>query len=118
MDEHIYALSNTPPCARYEGGENDDRLIKVWTYVAGLVGGGSKADELGRKVARLYDYKGLLVVATRSRLPARVEALFRDAWATVGLGREVPEQVEFLDVQSDRWELLWGSRRFESDWRP
>ena len=116
MDEHIYALSNTPPSAHYEGGVNDSRLIQVWTYVAGLVGGRPKADELGRKIARLYDYKGLLVVATRSRLPARVEAFFREAWATVG--REFEEQVEFHDVQSDRWECLWGSRRFKSDWHP
>lgn len=118
MDEHNYALSNTPPCARYEGGENDDRLIKVWTYVAGLVGGGSNADELGQKVARLYDYKGSLVVATRNRLPAHVEALFRHAWATGGLGCEIEEHVEFHDVQSDKWKQLWDSRRFESDWRP
>ena len=67
MDDLIYSLPNTPPCARYEGGENNARLTQVWTYVAGLVGGGRKADDLSKAIARLYDYKGSLIVATRSR---------------------------------------------------
>ena len=111
-----FALSNTPPCARYEGGENNDRLIKVWTYVAGHKGGYPLANLLSKKIARLYDYKGLLVVATYVGLPAPVEELFRKAW--VDVGREFEDQVEFLNVRSARWEQLWSHRRFESDWRP
>ena len=116
MDQPIYSPPSTPPCARYEGGENDQRLIIVWTYVAGLVGGGANAEDLGKKVARLYDYKGSLIVATRDSLPAYIEALFRGAWVTIG--HEIEENVEFLHVRSDRWESLWGSRRFDSDWQP
>ena len=110
-----FALQNTPPCARYEGGENDARLIAVWTYVAGLVGGGLKADNLSRKVARLYDYKGALIVATRRKLEPYVEALFRKAWSE--LGKENEEDVEFPNVQSRDWERYWVSRRFKSDWQ-
>ena len=109
-----YTLPNTPPCARYEGGENNDRLTKVWTYVVGLVGGDFRAKELGRSVARIYDYKGLLVIATRIKLTPYEEALFRKAWVEVGC--EFADQVEFADVRSERWEQLWNLRRFESDW--
>jgi hypothetical protein len=116
IDEPIYKLDNTPPCARYNVGENNDRLIKVWIYVAGLIGGVVEANELARKVARLYDYKGFLVVATREKFPARVEVMFRKAWAEIG--HEFEDHVEFNDVHSDRWELLWGSRQFESDRQP
>jgi len=116
MDRCCYAHPSTPPCARYEGGEEDDRLIKVWTFVAGLVGGGANAQELGRQVARLYDYKGALIVATREKLTLHVEGLFRLAWAEIG--REFEENVEFHDVHSRAWERLWGSRRFDSDWQP
>lgn len=113
LNAPYYVLSSTPPCVHYEGGENCERLIRVWTYVAGLVGGGFNADDLGRKVVRLYDHKGFLFVVTHSRLTSRVEAVFRDAWVTVG--REFEEQVEFLPVYSDRWKCIWGRRRFESD---
>lgn len=116
MDHLRYAHPTTPPCARYEGGEEDDRLIKVWTFVAGLVGGGANARDIGRKVARLYDYKGALIVATREKLSPHVEELFRHAWAEIGC--EPEENVEFHDVRSRQWAHLWESRRFDSDWRP
>ncbi len=112
---NAHTLQNTPPCARYEGGEDNARLIAVWAYVAGLVGGIHKADELSHKVARLYDYKGFLIVATRTGLNTNSEGLFRNAWSTVG---EFEEHVEILDVWSERWKHLWTSRRFGSDWRP
>ena len=115
MDRPVNTLKATPPCARYEGGENDERLNRVWIFVAGLIGGGANAEELGHKVARLYDYKGLLVVATRENIPQYVEELFRHAWAKIGW--EPDDQVEFVDVNSDRWASLWASRRFDSDWR-
>src|SRR5258708_20937968 len=107
---------NAPPCARYEGGEDDDRLIKIWLFVAGLVGGGANMTHMGRQVARLYDYKGSLIVATRERLPARVEAMFRYAWSE--LGNETEEAVQFHDAASADWATLWGLRRFQIDSRP
>lgn len=119
LDENFDAVParlNIPPCARYEGGENNGRLIKVWLYVAGIVGGGPGADELSNKVARLFDYKGLLVVCTRDKLSTNVEAHFRNAWVEVG--HEFEEHVEFADARSDRWERLWNGHRFESDWSP
>ena len=116
MNLPLYSPPSTQPCARYEGGENDQRLISVWIYVAGLIGGSADAEDLGKKVARLYDYKGSLIVATRDSLSIDVEAFFRCAWVTIG--KETKENVEFLPVRSDRWKSLWGSRRFESDWQP
>ena len=116
MEESIYTLENTPPCARYEGGENNERLIRVWIYVTGLLGGSPKADELSQRVARLYDYKGDLIVAVRKELVPHIEAFFRKAWSEVG--REFEEHVEFLNVDSERWDQLWRNRRFESDWQP
>lgn len=116
-DPHdIYTLLNTPPCARYEGGEYNGRLVKVWTYVAGLVGGVPYVGFLSQDIARLYDYKGLLVIATHIKLTPHIEALFRKAWVEVGC--EFDDQVEFVSVRSERWKLLWSLRRFESDWRP
>jgi len=104
-----------PPCSRYEGGESNVRLIKVWVYVAGLIGGDIKAKYLSQKIARLYDYKGTLVVATHRNLSKKVEALFRKAWLEVGC--EFEDNVEFCGVRDDRWKLLWDCRRFESDWQ-
>jgi hypothetical protein len=116
MEERYNIPSSTPPCARYEGGEDDDRVTRVWIYVAGLVGGGANARELSGQIARLYDYKGSLIVAVRDGLPPDVEAFFRCAWEEIG--HEPGELVEFLDVNSSEWQMYWGSRRFESDWQP
>ena len=92
---------SNPPCALYESGEDNDRLEKVWDFVASHVGGGSEADELDRHVAGVYEIKGDLVVATREDLPAHVETLFRRAW--VAAGCENGQLVHFLDELSDRW---------------
>ena len=116
MDDLGHTLSPTPPCARYEGGENNDRLIRVWIYAAGLAGGGQKAAALGEKIARLYDYKGELVIATREDLSPDERSLFGRAWAEIG--SEPAENVEFCDVRSETWERLWGAHRFASDWQP
>jgi len=105
-----------PPCARYEGGENDDRLWRVWAYVAGLLGGGANAKEVRKKIARLYDYKGTLVVALYGDLPPYIEATIRRAWAEIAY--EVEENTEFVSVASSDWNTYWNSRRFDSDWEP
>jgi hypothetical protein len=105
-----------PPCARYEGGEDDRRVSNVWHYVAGLLGGGAKADELSELIARLFDYKGELVIATRNPLPANIKQMFRQAWEYVG--SEPPEHVYFFDVSSSDWATYWACRRFESNWMP
>jgi hypothetical protein len=105
---------NRPPCARYEGGENDARLNNVWHFVAGLAFGKSEAIGRDLRVARLYDFKGFLIVGTRYSLTPYYEHLFRIAWSEAG---EVFDHVEFLDVHSERWKVLWGRRRFESDWQ-
>jgi hypothetical protein len=53
-----------PPCCRYENPKNaddgDERVIAVWAYAMGLLGGSDLAD-LNAKIARLYDYTGTLV---------------------------------------------------------
>lgn len=110
-----YALTSAPPCARYEGGENNERLIKVWDHVTGNPLAGHDITRLTEHVARLYDHKGFLFIVTRRDLPECIKALFRHAWATVG--REFAEHVEFNDVRSNRWRQIWACRRFESDWQ-
>lgn len=102
-----------PPCSRYEGGEDNTRLIKVWDYVTGLLG--HDATHLATAVARLHDHKGELFIVTRRNLPERFKAIFRHAWAKVG--HEFAERVEFNDVRSNRWRQIWACRRFESDWQ-
>ena len=116
MEISYYSAPNSPPCARYEGGENDQRLLAVWTFVSGLVGGGSNAREIAAKIARVYDYKGQLVVALRHPLTPHIEGLFRYGWEMVG--NEPQQNAEFLDVKSEEWERYWNSRRFESNWAP
>jgi hypothetical protein len=116
MPEPGYHAPHAPPCARYEGGENDNRLLAVWTYVAGLLGGEAAARKLSEDVARLYDYKGQLVVACRRTLAEAAQSSFRIAWVEVGC--ELSDNVEFCDVQSADWEKYWRNRRFESDWTP
>lgn len=116
MDAHYYSAPNAPPCARYEGGEGDQRLLSVWTFVSGLVGGGENAAGISANVARLFDYKGQLVVAVRQPIQPHVEGLFRYAWEVVGC--EPPENTEFVDVRSADWDRYWSGRRFESNWKP
>jgi hypothetical protein len=116
MNLHFNAAPFPPLCARYEGGENDQRLLAVWTFVSGLIGGGENSHTISKDIARLYDYKGILVVGLRSTLPDHVMALFRRAWEEVGC--EMAENVEFLHVSTDEWKEHWGSRRFKSDWVP
>jgi len=112
---NVCPFLNAPPCARYEGGENDARLNNVWHFVAGLAYENPKAILSDRSVAHLYDFKGFLIVGTRANIGTYYENLFRLAWFEVG--REFEDHVEFLDVHSERWKVLWGRRRFESDWQ-
>jgi hypothetical protein len=116
VDSQYYSAPHSPPCARYEGGEDDQRLLAVWTFVSGLIGGGENAVGISANVARLFDYKGQLVVAIRQPLLPHIEGLFRYAWEVVG--NEPSENVEFVDVLSAAWNGCWSGRRFESDWKP
>jgi hypothetical protein len=108
--------NSSPMVARYEGGENDQRLLAVWQFVACITTHERTFKQLRRKIARLFDYKGELIVATRSALTKDEERLFRLAWWEVG--NEAYENVQFHEVYSSDWECYWNSRRFESDWRP
>lgn len=112
---HIVELTKVP-CARYEGGENDGRVSAVFAFALGLIGTENIAAEIGSYVARVFDYKGDLVIATRKPLPASWKWAFRRAWEEAGY--EVAENVHFLPVTSAEWEHYWAGRRFASDWRP
>lgn len=115
-DDFLYAAPSAPPCSRYEGGENDQRLLAVWTYVVGLAGGTECAALMKWDIARIHDHKGQLVVATKRPLGRVVEHFFRTAWKVVG--HEPEENVEFLGADSTGWEDYWAGRRFNSDWEP
>ncbi|MGN6534308.1 MAG: hypothetical protein ACTHKQ_01085 [Mesorhizobium sp.] len=104
------------PCARYEGGEGEERVCAVFAYALGLIGTDGILKEIGGYVARVYDYKGDLIIATRKQLPASWRMAFKRAWAE--MGNEPAENVQFLPVTSDDWDQYWGSRRFDSDWEP
>lgn len=110
---HIVEMTGVP-CARYEGGENDGRVSAVFAYALGLIG--ADVSKIKDHVARVYDYKGDLVLATRKPLPAAWEDAFRRAWEQVG--REVAGNVYFPPVTSAEWDRYWRGRRFDSDWRP
>ena len=73
-------MLSRPPCSRYENPENADdgeeRVIGVWAYAMGLLGG-AQQDSFNAKIARLYDYKGTLVVALRGDLPEDCRWAFR-----------------------------------------
>ena len=88
------STQSMPTCAFHDIRENDPRLTLTIAHVLDLVGGGSKAEELGDDIAGLYGYKGHLTVATRKNLSKYVETLFCRAWATYS--GEVEQQVEFL----------------------
>jgi hypothetical protein len=111
-------LYNRPPCSRYENAERsddgDDRVIMVWGYAMALIGS-SRLEQITKAVARLHDHKGQLCVALRTPLPEDCRWAFRRAWAEIGF--EVEENVDFLDLHSKDWEGVWGSKRFESDWK-
>lgn len=107
---------NVPPCSRYDTGENDLRVSNVWHYFAGRIGGGEAADRVARRIARLFDLKGTLLVATFAPLSPEHEALIRDAWREVAL--EGAHNVRFVDVASEDWEEEWCARRFDTDWVP
>jgi hypothetical protein len=106
----------SPMAARYEGGENDQRLLDVYQFVAVIAAHEGTFERLRRKIARLYDYKGELIVATHSALTKDEEHLFRFAWEEIGC--EIYGNVFFCDVYSSDWNGYWYSKRFESDWRP
>lgn len=102
------------PCSRYEGGENDPRVNMVFGYTLGLLGGRDRFSEAVGKIARLYDYKGELYIATREELSPFWQGAFRQAWSDVG--NEPSQHVQFTDINSDDWEMVWGSRRYDSEW--
>ena len=96
--------STTPYTNICYGHEDSARLSLAWAHFTGLVGGGSKAEELGQNIAALFEIKGDLVVLTRKSLSADIETLFCRAWDTVG--GEKGQQVEFFDEKSDQLEGL------------
>ena len=96
--------STTPYTNFYYGNKDSARLSLAWAHATGLVGGGSKAEELGQNIAALFETKGDLVVLTRKSLSADVETLFCRAWDTVG--GEKGQLVEFRDEKSDQLEGL------------
>ncbi len=103
------------PCSRYEGGEGDTRVSLALGYAAGILGQRG-VNEAVEKVARLYDYKGELYVATRKELSPYLQEALRMGWEDMGY--ESRENVTFADIDSDEWDAAWQSRRYKSDWKP
>ncbi|KAB0680306.1 hypothetical protein [Aureimonas leprariae] len=103
------------PCMRYEGGE-DERLCVVLAYALGLIGTRHIVTEASRSIAKIYTYRGELVVATNQPLPASWRMAFERAWEEVGY--EPADSVSFVNVDASEWDGFWRHRSFDGDARP
>ena len=109
---------DAPYCIRYEDNPSD-RVLMVWAFACGLLGGGAKVNAFTRSIKYLYDYKGTLYVAWSEAEPDAsyrhdrdhiFRRVLREAWED--MGNEPAECVQFVALGSDDWLTVWESRRF------
>lgn len=110
-------MLDTPMCSRHDNDADnvDERVRATYCYVLGLLGGIGAAKETIASIVRLHDHKGDLYVVTAKSIGAKAMAAFREAWKEIAY--EIPEHVHFVSATSQDWLAVWGSRRFESDWK-